>query len=254
MQSSGQPVRQWKPFEELISIHTFDPSTMLLPSLFSTRKNTLPRWNGQTLVRSVEHEVQVVHEATDNSVVTIVDQDSPRAVKRRKNSSSTDTTTTTDTDDINDKLDWGDSFMKFGFDAPNSPFPKYCSRRTGRWTRQETKFAVRLIHDLITGTLQTKVVAPIRTILSNMLHTSGTRVFKKFKGHPVLKQLSTNAATDQTILKHMPTLAWNEVHLTGLETIQREILKSSMQQLRQEFLQSIRFDTYMELKYKNKVS
>ena len=146
------------------------------------------------------------------------------------------------------KLEWDDwYFLTVGFDGPESPFSHYCARRTGRWSRAETKFALRLIHDLITGRCWKawQHGKTIRTIVSNALHTPASRVSVKFNA--MLKQ-------QLSVTMNGNFIPWTaDLPFRGWETMQNEVLSRSFSQLRLDFLESIRIDVYKELKYKNKI-
>ena len=153
-------------------------------------------------------------------------------------------------DDNSSILEWINDFITNGFDATNSPYRKLCRVRRGRWTREEIVYAIRLIHELLTAKMEMPTCTTIVKAMCFILHTTSSRISKKFKNHPVLRQY-TQA---KNLVGRTRRNSWDDVVFDEMINLQQEAMCSSVAELRNEFLASIRFDISLELRHKKAAS
>lgn len=140
---------------------------------------------------------------------------------------------------------WRQEFVQTGFDE-TKVFFKQCPLRAGRWSNEEIAYTLRMIHDLASGQVRTTYRCYVRDILQKELHTSSMRIFKKLKGHKVLKsQTLVFGHVDRNILAEAKRNA-QELQFPTLEALHNRALKTTSQALRKDFLERIAIDVFAE--------
>ena len=130
-------------------------------------------------------------------------------------------------------------FLKDGFDT-GSPFRRI-KLRSGRWTTQETMYAIKIVQDALLNELKTPTRRYIREVLQEYLHTTTARIHNKFKGHAALSYLTCQVG-------HSDSKKWQKISsespafhstLPLPEQLVNETKEHNIEELRQEFLKSI---------------
>ena len=138
---------------------------------------------------------------------------------------------------------WRDEFVATGFGTLDSRFAKLSPMRAGRWSEEETRYAIRLMYDLYVGHIKTPYRRYLKDVVCEELHSAPLRVFKKFRGHRILRNTTfSDEFSDPNRSKRM-TL-WETVSFNGLEDLQRQAMQVDRQELRSKFLQRIAIDVY----------
>ena len=90
----------------------------------------------------------------------------------------------------------------------------------------------------------------IRDELCLILHTVRSRVTKKFKNHFILRQFTYTA--QEFVVEHDTELmGWKDLTFKVLKGHETQMLHCTYEELRAQFLKSLRFEVYFELKLKN---
>ena len=138
---------------------------------------------------------------------------------------------------------WCDEFVATGFGTPDSRFANLSPMRAGRWSEEETRYAIRLLHDFCVGHIKTPYRRYLKNVVCKELHSAPLRVFKKIRGHRILGNTTfSDEFGDPNRSKRVAL--WETVSFNGLEDLQRQAMEGDRQELRSKFLQRIAIDVY----------
>ena len=200
-------MNEWvfKSFAELQSKPPFDPVRMSLPSLRSRSTGSIPE--------------------TPN--------------RRRNRSHSEGMASNPNIRPFLPSPEWRSQFTNHGFE-----FTQGCPLRAGRWCEEETRYALRLIYELFTGEKRTPYRQSIKDVLCQELHTTPIRVFKKFKGHKILKH-QTLMSGESSLLN--AESRWKTMEFPKIQQLRLQAETTPCHGLRQKFLRQIALETYRTL-------
>ena len=111
--------------------------------------------------------------------------------------------------------------------------------RRGRWTEPELMYCLKLIQEYTSGRMRTPDRMLLREILQQTMNTTPVRLYKKLKGHPVLKFVTLTSSVS-TNLQDDPFANHDwELQNFPFADILQEVEHQSVELLKAAFFKSI---------------